>query len=367
MAALQKLLDAQKRVPVGGRLKLFWKKWKAVGAPKKVYSLFRRGYKLPFTKIDRAAADNMLKTVCPDFLLSKYGLGSVKQQALTKLVEQLLEKGAIARVPAGTPVVFNRVFLRPKPPKPRQVAPEFRLIIDLSEVNKFLKLKTFTMDTPTEMRKHIETDLWGTSLDLQDAYHHIPIRADFYKFLAFQVGDQQCWYTVCPIGLSPIPQVFTDAMAPLKQFARLELSMITLQYLDDWLLLFDDPSVAADKTIRFAQKCLDLGLLLNLDKSELLPTQNITHMGIQWDLKNAWVQLADSQIKSITTGARNLLDTGKGTVKMIESLQGKFVAAENYTQYGRINYRLFQKFVSKAVREHPPTRWCASLGKSSKT
>ena len=209
VAALQKLLDAQKRVPVGGRLKFFWKKWKAIGAPKKVYSWLRRGYKLPFTKVGRAAADNMLKTVCPDFLFSKYGLGSVKQQALTKLVEQLLEKGAIARVPVGTPVVFNRVFLRPKLPKPRQVAPEFRLIIDLSEVNKFLKLKTFTMDTPNEMRKHIETDLWGTSLDLSDAYHHIPIRADFHKFLAFQVGDQQYWYTVCPFGLSPIPQVFT--------------------------------------------------------------------------------------------------------------------------------------------------------------
>ena len=57
-------------------------------------------------------------------------------------------------------MVFNRVFLRQKPPKPRQVAPEFRLIIDLSEVNKFLKLKTFSMDTPSEMRKHMELDLW---------------------------------------------------------------------------------------------------------------------------------------------------------------------------------------------------------------
>ena len=357
VSTLQKSLDEQKATPVGGRLKGFWKKWKEIGAPKKVYSWFRRGYKLPFSKLGRATAEQLLKTVCPDFLLSKYAFGSIKQKALDGLVAQLLQKGAIAKVPQGTEVVFNRVFLRPKPPKPRQVAPEFRLIIDLSEVNKFLKLKTFSMDTPSEMRKHMELDLWGTSLDLSDAYHHIPIRADFHKFLAFQVGDQQYWYTVCPFGLSPIPQVFTDAMAPLKQFARVELSMVTFQYLDDWLLLFDDPTVAAEKTIKFAQKCLDLGLLVNLDKSELLPTQNITHLGILWDLKNAWVQPSDAQIKSITTGARNLLDAGKGTVKMCESLQGKLVAAEKYTQYGRINYRLFQKFVTRAVQEHHPTRW----------
>ena len=354
---LQSNLDEQKATPVGGRLRLFWKKWKEIGAPKRVYSWFRRGYRLPFSKVGRHEADKLLRAECPDFLLSKYALGSVKQVALVKLVQQLLEKGAIQVIPQGTNVVFNRVFLRPKPPKPRQVAPEFRLIIDLSEVNKYLKLKTFTMDTPAEMRKHIEQDLWGTSLDLSDAYHHIPIRPDFHKYLAFQVGDQKYWYTVCPFGLSPIPQVFTDAMAPLKQFARTELSMITFQYLDDWLLLFDDPTVAASKTLRFAQRCLDLGLLINLDKSELLPTQQITHLGVLWDLRNAWVQPADSQIKNITTGARNLLDAGKGSVKMLESLQGKLVAAEKYTQLGRINYRLFQKFVTKAVREHHPQRW----------
>ena len=72
------------------------------------------------------------------------------------------------------------------------------------------------MDTPAEMRKHIEQNMWGTILDLSDAYHHIPIRPDFYKYLAFQVGDRKYWYTVCPFGLSPIPQVFTDAMAPLN-------------------------------------------------------------------------------------------------------------------------------------------------------
>ena len=357
VTSLQKLLDKQKAVPVGGRLRHFWQKWRELGAPKRVYNWFRRGYRLPFTRVGRVAAENMLRQDCPDYLLSKYALGSEKQLALKKLVKQLLEKGAIAEVPRDTQVVFNRVFLRPKPPKPRQVATEFRLIIDLSEVNKFLKLKTFTMDTPAEMRKQMEPDLWGTSLDLSDAYHHIPIRADFHRFLAFQVGDTKYWYTVCPFGLSPIPQVFTDAMAPLKQYARTEQNMITFQYLDDWLLLFDDPHVAATKTAQFAQKCLEVGLLVNLDKSELLPTQQITHLGVLWDLKNAWVQPADTQIKRITTGARNLLDAGKGTVKMVESMQGKLVAAEKFTQFGRINFRLFQKFVTKAVHTHHPSRW----------
>ena len=354
---LQKCVDKQKEVPVGGRLKQFWKGWRELGAPKRVYNWFRRGYKLPFTKIGRLTADKMLKTTCPDYLKSKYPVGSEKQKALDQLVSQLLAKGAIEEVTQGEQVVFNRVFLRPKPPKPRQVATEFRLIIDLSEVNKFLKVKTFQMDTPAEIRKNMEQNLWGTSLDLSDAYHHIPIRADFHKYLAFQVGTKQYWYTVCPFGLSPIPQVFTDAMAPLKQYARTNLKMVTFQYLDDWLLLFENPEIAAAKTMTFARKCLDLGLLVNLDKSEVLPTQNILHLGVLWDLKNAWVQPADKQIKNITTGARTMLDAGKATVKMLESLQGKLVAAEKFTQYGKINYRLFQRFVTKVVHELHAAQW----------
>ena len=54
---LQANLDEQKATPVGGRLRLFWKKWKEIGAPKRVYSWFCRGYRLPFSKVGRHEAD----------------------------------------------------------------------------------------------------------------------------------------------------------------------------------------------------------------------------------------------------------------------------------------------------------------------
>ena len=52
-----------------------------------------------------------------------------------------------------------------------------------------------------------------------------------------------------------------------------------------------------------------------------------------------------------------MLDAGKATVKMLESLQGKLVAAEKFTQYGKINYRLIQRFVTKVVHELHAAQW----------
>ena len=357
LCELERLAKEKRALPVGGRLRLFWRNWKLIGTPKRVYTWFRKGYRLPFLANHRQTAEEMRKTECPDFLLTHYPKGSIKHNALNKLIGELITKNAIEEVPENEPVVFNRVFLREKPLKSKQSPQEFRLIIDLTQINQHLKLKTFEMDTAAHIRRAVSPGMWATSLDFSDAYHHIPIRPDFYRFLAFQVGDKKYWYKVCPFGLSPIPQVFTSSMEHLKLYARTELEIATFQYIDDWLLLFTDPSTAAQKTIEFAKLCISLGLLVNLDKSELSPTQIITHLGIEWNLKTAWVKPAKKQIINISAGAALALDRGKARIAALESLRGKMVAAEKQTHLGRINFRLFQRMVTKVLKSHKPQCW----------
>ena len=56
-----------------------------------------------------------------------------------------------------------------------------------------------------------------------------------------------------------------------------------LRYLDDWLILA--PSEAACPQVRdqVLQLCAELGILVNLEKSSLTPTQSITYLGIDLD------------------------------------------------------------------------------------
>jgi hypothetical protein len=64
---------------------------------------------------------------------------------------------------------FSRVFLVPKK------SGDWRLVIDLSSLNEYLTSVSFEMDTLAKVKTVLQPGMWVTSLDLEDAYHHIPI------------------------------------------------------------------------------------------------------------------------------------------------------------------------------------------------
>ena len=98
-------------------------------------------------------------------------------------------------------------------------------------------------------------------------------------------------------------------------------------------------------------------MLVNFDNSELAPTQQITHLGIEWNLQTAWVKPAKKQIQAISNGATIACEKGKAKLSQLESLRGKMVAAEKQTHMGRINFRMFQKAVTKALKMSYRHQW----------
>ena len=106
-----------------------------------------------------------------------------KQSALTIVIDQLLENKCIRKMSETECGFFSRVFLVPKR------AGGWRLVIDLSVLNSYLAQVTFEMDTLAKVKLVARQGMWATSLDLSDAYHHVPIREDCQRFLCFQVGD----------------------------------------------------------------------------------------------------------------------------------------------------------------------------------
>ena len=56
------------------------------------------------------------------------------------------------------------------------------------------------------------------------------------------------------------------------------------QYIDNWLLIYHNQETDCDVILKLVDLCVKLGLLVNLDKSEVTPTQDIEHLVIQWCL-----------------------------------------------------------------------------------
>ena len=83
-------------------------------------------------------------------------------------VSLLLSRGKIRKA-FHQPLFFSRLFLVPKK------GGSLRLIIDLSRLNKFLIVPRFRMESVWDIAAGLILGLWGCTVDLEDAYHSVPV------------------------------------------------------------------------------------------------------------------------------------------------------------------------------------------------
>ena len=340
---IKERIASQSTTPVGGRLRFFHTQWKQIGAPKSVMRWLRRGYPLPFAKIQGQAPEITLMSRSPAGLIANYARGSEKQCALTVKIEELLAKNAIQEMPPGEKGFFNRVFLRAKR------SGGWRLILDVSELNKHLVCPTFKMDTTKVVRQAVQAGQWATSIDFSDAYHHVPMRRAHWKYLCFEVDGRIFWYCSLPFGLSTAPRIFTEVLKALKEWAR-RLLMLLFQYIDDWLNVASSFQKAWRLTRLFVHKCLDLGLLINLEKSELIPTQRILFLGRIFDFTQGKVFISPDSLKSIASKIARTSLFARPPLWLAESLLGVLSSAEKAVPWGRLNLRDLQRCVNQALK-----------------
>ena len=122
---------------------------------------------------------------------------------------------------------YSPLFLVPKPHQ------RWRPVIDLSKLSTFLLVERFKMETPESFRASLIPGEWVLSIDLPDAYLHIPIHQTSRKYLLPQVLGVPIHLSF--LGLATAPQVFTIIVKEVKQMA-LTRGIGLPQYLDDWLI-----------------------------------------------------------------------------------------------------------------------------------
>ena len=112
-----------------------------------------RGYRLPFLPGGESEARQLLREACPNLLIPSYPVKSKKGKALREMMKTFLEKDVIEVVKKGETCFLNVVFLRPKPNV------NWRLILDVSKLNKFLSQKNCngnsTKDNEKQWCRHV--------------------------------------------------------------------------------------------------------------------------------------------------------------------------------------------------------------------
>ena len=178
---------------------------------------------------------------------------TTKKQSLPiqKAVNDLLRKHAIEPAPVNRGF-YSRLFTVPKKDGTR------RPVINLKPLNRFITTPKFHMASIPTVAKVLQPLDWSTSIDLKDAFFHIPIHNRFRRFLRFLWKGRAYQFRLTPFGLSTAPYTFTRITRPVMKWCRAR-GMRVIFYLDDILILAKSPRLASYHTQLLLEKLTKLG------------------------------------------------------------------------------------------------------------
>ena len=311
--------------------------WEQMGVHPWVLNTISKGYKLQFARRPPA---------CGKVLFSQ--ASGPAADVLRDEIASLLDKKAIRVVPqeqSGTGF-YSRYFLVKKK------GGGMRPILDLRALNSHLKVFHFKMLTSKALLRMMRQGDWYTTLDLKDAFFHIPIYPPHRKFLRFGFRGQIYEYLVLPFGLSLSPRTFVKcsqaAVAPLRQ-RGVRIAM----YIDDWLIYADSESTSRLHTGWVVDHLTSLGFNVNYAKSVLVPTQSIDYIGMTLDATSFMARLSQERVRSMQACVA-LFRTGlKVPFRTCQRLAGLMASAISVIRLGRLYMRPFQRWMqSLGVRQH---------------
>ena len=125
----------------------------------------------------------------------------------------------------------------------------------------------------------VQSGDWMISLDLKDSYLQVPIHPDGRKFLRFVAFDRVYQFKTLRFGLFTAPQVFMRVMAPVSTFLH-RAGIRICRYLDVWLIQAPSLALVLQALDMVLQLCQDLGIVVNWEKSNLIPSQQVVYLGV---------------------------------------------------------------------------------------
>lgn len=256
---------------VGGRLLQFAEQWKILDPDNWVQRTISEGYKIEFSATPPTSGLWKTTPIPQD---------PSQRQALEKEIADLLYKRAIRKAnQEEAPLLYrSSFFLTPKKPN------TWRPILNLKPLNKqFIRPRRFRMETLASIIPSLGENLWATSIDLKDAYLHVPVHPSDQRFLAFNYQGVDFVFQAMPFGLSTAPHVFTRVTRAITAFLR-RRGITVFAYLDDWLIVSRSRPEAQRDTEVTTTLLRRLGWIINLEKSSLNPSQNLVYLGARLDL-----------------------------------------------------------------------------------
>ena len=258
-------------------------------------------------------------------------------------IVSLLKKGAIRQVPFSHDGFYHRLFLVPKKGGGQ------RPVLDLSALNQFIETEHFKMENLVTLKSLLNKGDYMINLDLTDAYLTVPMHPDSRKFLRFLLGNKTYEFTAMPFGLNVAPRLFTKIMKPVVASLRSQGVRLII-YIDDILIIASSiETLNRHKTLAISL-LESLGFLINYEKSNLTPSQQIVFLGMLVDSASMQFILPQQKAVQIQKECRLLLNTNRPTIRHLSRVLGLLEACRPAVWSAPLHYRQLQTLQISALQ-----------------
>ena len=289
--------------------------------------MLRVGYCLPFL-----STPPLSNAPVP---MPSYSPTSIKGAALEEVTLGLVVKGAVELAPLPSPGFYSRLFFVWK------TSGSWRPVIDLSHLNRFVDVSPFQMETIQSVLLSVRQGDWMASIDLKEVYLQVPVHPASRHFLRFVFRDNVYQFKALCFGLSTAPQVFTRVMAPVSAILH-SMGIRMRWYLDDWLI----QSSSRESLLRDLQTvlhlCHELGIVINPQKSNLVPSQVVQYLGVVIDATSFRASPSQERISRLQSTAAEFQSSASPPASLWLSLLGVLSSLAHLVPGGRLRMRSLQ-------------------------
>ena len=282
------------KIPVGGRLFSFRATWRGAAHE----SIISKGLSWQWEK----------KPPPPQ---------EIQQRTSTKMTEKVRKLHKLKVIEKVKNIKWqSRLFMVPK-----KDSEEERLIVDLSELNKFVKCPKFKMLTMNQIRLLLPKTFWTVSLDLENGYWHVPITPKKRPYLGFRYKNQNWQFRGMPFGLNIGPRIFTKIIAHVIKVMATK-GIWCLPFLDDLLIIASTEEECRQHTEEAMEILKSLGWILNQKKSRKVPSQIFEWLGAKFNLVEHTVQATQEKAEALKRQLRSLIKSKYCSKREIMKIQG---------------------------------------------
>ena len=290
------------------------------GAEPWVVEVLRVGYCLPFL-----STPPLSNVPIP---LPSYSPTSIKGAALEEVTLGLIAKGAVELAPLASPGFYSCLFVVWK------TSGSWRPVIDLSHLNLFVDVSHFQMETIQSVLLSVRQGDWMASIDLKEAYLQVLVHPASRHFLRFMFRDTVYQFKALCFGLSTAPQVFTRVMAPVSAILH-SMGIRMRRYLDDWLVQSSSRESLLEELQTVLQLCHELGIVVNPQKSNLVPSQVVQYLGVVIDSTSFEASPSVERISRLQSTAAEFQSCASPTASLWLSLLGVLSSLAHLVPGGR--------------------------------